>query len=112
MKSNFWFYFGLGINVISLLIAASNMWVMRPAAAFAVGNGNYVSPMDSLTPHGRMMLWLAPLTLLGLIAVACWLKSAGKMLAANILLWIPALPMLVALVVCGGLVVLFILFGK
>ena len=47
-----------------------------------------------------------------LIITAFWLRSIGKMMGANILLWITGLPILVMFILWGGLALLFILFGK
>jgi hypothetical protein len=50
-------------------------------------------------------MWLMVLLLAGWIALAFWLKSLGKLLAANIMIWLPAVPM----VIVGGLALLFII---
>ena len=112
MKSNFWFYFGLVIDAIILLISASNVLSMYSASTYAVWSDVTNTPIQGMTNFGRLMLWLIPLALLALMAAAFWLKSKGKMLAANILLWVPALPMLVIMVLGGGFALLFILFGN
>ncbi len=112
MKSNLWFYSGLAIDAIILLISASNVISMYSSSAYAVWSDVTNTPIQGMTNFGRLMLWLIPLALLALMAAAFWLKSRGKMLAANILLWVPALPMLTMIVFGGGFVLLFILFGK
>lgn len=50
-------------------------------------------------------MWLMVLLLAGWIALAFWLKSLGKLLVANIMIWLPAVPM----VIVGGLALLFII---
>jgi len=44
------------------------------------------------------------LLLAGWIGLAFWLKSLGKLLVANILIWLPAVPLLIV----GGLALLFL----
>lgn len=112
MKSNHWFYLGFAIDLITLLITVTSVFTMfEPTQGLdGIPNGSNIS--DGMTSFGRLMTWLIPLVLLALMAVAFWLKFRGKMLAANIMLWIPALPMLVMMVLWGGLALLFMLFGK
>ena len=112
MKNNFWFYAGLGIDVLTLLISLSSALMMDSGSALKGMDGPIDSSMSGMTDFGRLLAWLIPLILFALICAALWLKSRDKMLAANILLWIPALPMLAGIVLWGGLAVLFILFGK
>lgn len=99
MKSIHLFYIGLAIDAFILLLTASNIFMYRNTA-------------DGYSNTGRMIMMAMPLVLLALIAAAWWLKSVGKMMIANILLWIPALPMAGGILLWGGLAVLFILFGK
>lgn len=68
-------------------------------------------PAEGLTAVGRLSLWLIPLLLLVLIGLAFWLKKTGKMLPANILLWIPAAPFLLGVILWGGMAVLSIVGG-
>lgn len=110
MKSNGLFYFGVAINAFVLLASASSVLMMYKH--FEGINGTSISPMVDMPLSGRFLLWLIPFALLTLIGGAFWLKSNGKMRIANILLWIPALPMLAMILLWGGLAVLFILFGK
>ena len=112
MKSNFWFYFGLAIDLITLFTAITSVSTMLEPTQNLDGtpNGGHIG--DSMTAFGRLMTWLIPVVLIALMAAAFWLKSVGKMLAANILLWITALPMLAMIVFWAGFALLFILFGK
>lgn len=99
MKSNYLFYAGVAIDGFVMLLAFSNYMLSR-----GFENG--------LTRAGHLASMLIPLAFLVLIALAFWLRASGKTLLANILLWIPALPLAGALLLWGGLAVLFILFGK
>lgn len=99
MKSVLWFNIGAGIDVLLLLISLSSAFSMRGYS-------------DGLSPLGRIAVLLIPLLLLALLGIAFWLKSNGKTMAANILLWIPALPMAGAIVLWGGLALIFLLFSK
>ncbi len=76
------------------------------------GTDNGMNIGDGMTTFGRLMTWLIPLGLIALMALAFWLRSKGKLLAANLLVSITALPMLAGIVIWGGLALLFILFGK
>lgn len=99
MKSTLWFNIGVCIDAIILLLSLSSVALTRGSA-------------DGYSPVGRILTIVIPLVLLVLIGIAFWLKSTGRIAAANILLWIPALPMAGALVLWGGLALIFILFGK
>ncbi len=110
MKSNWLFYLGVSINAIVLWVSTSNALMMHKN--FKGINGTDISPLEGMPAWSRLTLWLIPLALLALIGLAFWLKTNRKMSAANILLWIPALPMLAMILFWGGLALLFILFGK
>jgi len=110
MKSNIIFYIALVIDILALLVMVNNT-VMTTMPMKPV-NGYDLSPSSGLTSFGKMMNWIIPAGMLGLILCGYWLRKSGKLLAANVLLSIPAVPVLLALVICGGLAVLFILFGK
>ncbi|HLP95663.1 MAG TPA: hypothetical protein VK168_16585 [Saprospiraceae bacterium] len=99
MRSNAIFYFTLLINAITLLVSLSGVSAM--SATHDAG------ACDGLTDAGRTASWAIPVMLMALMALAFWLRTRGKMLAANLLLLVPALPMLVGLVLWGGLAVLF-----
>lgn len=99
MRSNLLFYLGVGIDGFALLTTLSNLFMMRDFS-------------DGMTGAGRVVTIAIPLALLILIGLAFWFRHLGKMLLANILLWIPALPVAGGVVIWGGLAVLFVLFGK
>ena len=99
MKSALWFNIGVGIDTLVLLLSLSSVYLTRDYA-------------DGLSPMGPITLILIPLVLLVLIGAAFWLKSIGKIHVANILLWIPALPMAGGILLWGGLALIFILFSK
>ena len=107
MKSKGLFFAGLGVNAIVLLIAVSKLGMMQTTI-----QGLDATAMDGMTGIGRVVSWLIPVAIITLAGTAFWLKSTGKMLAANILIWIPALPILAVILMWGGLAVLFILFVK
>lgn len=105
MRAPWIFYLGFAVDAIILIVAAGNLLVIQFVFSDAM-------PAEGLTSVGRVALWLIPLALLALIISAYRLRSAGKLLAANILLWIPALPLAASLLLWTGLAVVFILFGK
>ncbi len=112
MRSNLLFYLGLTINAITLLVTLGNVFTLFEPTQNFDGSYNGDNISDGMTASGRLMTWLIPLGLIALMALAFWLRSRGKLLAANILVCLPALPMLAGIVIWGGLAVLFILFGK
>lgn len=112
MRSNALFYLVLAINAVTLLVTFGNVFTMFTPVQNLDGGYNGSNISDGMTAFGRLMTWLIPLGLIALMALAIWLRSKGKLLAANILMCIPALPMLVGIVIWGGLALLFILFGK
>ncbi|MCK6695828.1 MAG: hypothetical protein L6Q97_27445 [Thermoanaerobaculia bacterium] len=99
MKNIPWFYIGVGIDAFALLLALTNFFAMRNAG-------------DGLAPAGRIAVVAIPLLLLALIGAAFWLRANGKIQLANILVWIPALPIAGVVVLWGGLALVFALFGK
>jgi hypothetical protein len=99
------FYIGLAIDAMLLLMMLSNAMLMP--------EGTYPEdPTAGLTAWGRFAIWAFPAALIGLMATAWMLKAAGAMVFAVVLLWLPAVPFAIALVVGGGLAILFILFGN
>lgn len=112
MRSNLLFYLGLSINVITLLVTIGDVMTMFDPTQNLDGSYDGGNIGDGMTTLGRMMTWLIPVSLIALMALAFWLRSKGKLLAANILVCILALPMLIGVVIIGGLALLFILFGK
>ncbi|MCC7466422.1 MAG: hypothetical protein IT261_09145 [Saprospiraceae bacterium] len=112
MRSNLVFFIALAINAFSLLIMAGNISTLYAPTRNFDGSLNGGTMGDGMTVYGKLMTWLLPAGLLLLISLAIWLRVKGKLLAANLLLTIPALPMLAAIVIWGGLALIFILFGK
>jgi hypothetical protein len=112
MRSNTLFFIALAINAISLFILLGNVSVMFAPTRNFDGSLNGGTIGDGMTVYGKLITWLLPAGLILLLALAIWLRVKGKLLAANLLVSIPALPMLAAIVIWGGLALLFILFGK
>ena len=110
MRSGKIFYIGIAINIFAVLLSVDNSFLMDSSVRSS--DGTVYSTDNGLSSYGKMMSWLIPLGFLAVIGTGFWLRSAGKTLAANILVWVPALPMLAGILVWGGLAVLFILFGK
>jgi hypothetical protein len=110
MKFKWLFYLGVGINAITILITVYNLPMMSSTVQ---GLGGESSPTNSgMATFGKLMSWAIPLCLIAVVGASFWLRSNGKILASNILVWIPALPALAVIVFFGGLMLLFILFGK
>jgi hypothetical protein len=78
MKAIWFFYLGAGIDLIALLIAAYFML-----------SDQIKGSSDANNP----LMLIVTLALAALIGAAFWLKGAGKIGAANVLLWIPGLPL-------------------
>jgi hypothetical protein len=78
MKAIWFFYIGAGIDIFALLIAVY----------FMVGDA-----LKGISGTNNPTMLSVALLMAALIGVAFWLKSAGKLVAANILLWIPGLPL-------------------
>jgi hypothetical protein len=102
------FYIGLAIDTSLLLMMCSNAF-LTPGGF--TGATFPTDPTAGLTDYGRFMLWASPLALVALMGVAWLLKAVGATIVAVVLLWVPALPFAIALVVGLGLAILFILFG-
>lgn len=112
MRSNLLFYVGLALNLFSLYLSIGSISTLFALTQNFDGTYNGGTIGDGMTAFGRLMTWLIPLVLIALMALAFGLRAKGKLLAANILVCIPALPMLAMIVFWGGLALLFILFGK
>lgn len=112
MKSNWFFWLFLSINMITLLVSVMSMATMFTPVQNLDGSLNGSPVSNGMTAFGRLLTWLIPLVLVVWMAIAFWLRSKGKISAANILLGISAAPMLIGIVLWGGLAVIFILFGK
>lgn len=91
MKSIWFFYIGLGVDAIALLIAVYFMFSDMLKGTRGTNNPT----MFGLT-----------LAMAALIAGALLLKNAGRLGLANILLWVPGLP----LAGYGLMILLFIIF--
>jgi hypothetical protein len=112
MRSNLLFYVGLALNLFSLYLSIGSISTLFAPTQNFDGSLNGGTIGDGMTASGRLITWLIPLVLVALMALAFGLRAKGKLLAANILVCIPALPMLAMIVFWGGLALLFILFGK
>lgn len=110
MKSIIIFYTAIVIDIFTLLVMVNNAVMM--SVPMKPVNGYDLSPSAGLTSFGKIMNWVFPAGLLAVILIGYWLRKSGKLMAANVLLAIPAVPIGIALIICGGLAVLFILFGK
>lgn len=91
MKSIWFFYIGLGVDAIALLIAV--YFMLSDMLKGTRGTNN--PTMFGLT-----------LAMAALIAGALLLKNAGRLGLANILLWVPGLP----LAGYGLMILMFIIF--
>lgn len=91
MKSIWFFYIGLGVDAIALLIAV--YFMLSDMLKGTRGTNN--PTMFGLT-----------LAMAALIVGAFLLKNAGKLGLANILLWVPGLP----LAGYGLMILMFIIF--
>ena len=98
MKATHFFHIGLVVDSLILILGIAGILSMSSAS-------------EGLSPLGKQMLWLFPALLVLIMGAAIALKNAGKLLPANILLWIPALPMLVSILLWGGLALLFVIAG-
>lgn len=104
------FNIGAAIDLLVLLFLIYNSVMMNSNLMGISGAKNMtVSDMPAMF---TLALWMIPVVLACMIAIAFGLKMRGKMLSANILLWIPALPLLTMIVLWGGLALIFILFSK
>jgi len=92
MRATIFFYIGAVLTGIFFLITVTNT-----LTTIQIMQGQPGSDYS-------WAMWLMVLLLAGLIALAFWLKSMGKMFVANILIWLPAVPLLFV----GGLAFLFI----
>lgn len=109
MAATWFFYAGMGIDAIVLLMMMLNLLVMTMVGGIDGIDG---SPAEGLSSVGWAALWLLPLLLLALMGAAHRLKTRGAMLVASLLLWLPALPFLGGVSLWGGLAVVFVLFGR
>jgi hypothetical protein len=91
MKAIYFFYTGAFIDILAVLIAI--YFVLTDMAKGTSGTNNPT-------------MYTALSVLIALVGAAFWLKSIGKIVFANILLWVPAFPLF-----CYGLMILlFVVF--
>lgn len=109
MRSGLLFFVGLSIDAVILIITVSNLLMMNTAIKALPDPQGTVA--DDFSTIGQLIVWLIPILLISLIVAAFLLRSTGKLLLANILLWIPALPMAGGILLWGGLAILFVIFG-
>jgi hypothetical protein len=91
MKAIHFFYVGAGLDMLMLLAGLFSF-----ASLFT-----YVPEQSRINIALMVIFLLAGLAWLGL---AFWLKNKGKMLVANILVWLPAAPVLM----WAGLALIFV----
>lgn len=109
MKNNVFFTIGLVIDAFALVLTLSNALFMNTPVK---GVGGVETDLnDGLTDAGRLANWLIPVVLTILIAAGWWCRVKGKIALANILVWIPALPMLVGILIWAFLALLFLVAG-
>ena len=104
------YYLGFAIDTILLLMACGNALFLVFGPSFDVG-----LPDDApagLTAIGRIAMWAIPLVLVGLMVTAHWLKTRGALMAANVLLWLPALPFGLAAAGWVALMIAFAIGGR
>lgn len=109
MTATWFFYAGLGIDAIVLLMMVSNLLMMITVGGIDGIDGPAGSGLSGI---GWVALWLMPLLLLALMGAAHRLKARGSVAMASLLLWLPALPFLAGIVLWGGLAVVFLLFDR
>lgn len=91
MKAIWFFNIGAGIDVLAVIIAL--YFVVSDILSGTSGTNN-------------PSMYKAILAMLVLIGLAFWLRHIGKMVLANILLWIPGFP----LACYGIMILLFVIF--
>ncbi|MBK9109505.1 MAG: hypothetical protein IPM92_14310 [Saprospiraceae bacterium] len=99
MNSGLIFKLGLVANVLLIILSVSGMYLSRGSE-------------DGFSPQGKILAWLIPVILSLLIMLALFLRNKGNMTLANILLWIPATPFIIGVLITGFLALVFNLFGK
>jgi hypothetical protein len=104
------YYLGLLIDALLLLLACGSAMMMH--STLVSSDGVAIDASDGLTAFGRIAAYGIPLLLFALMGVAHALKTRGSIVAANVLLWLPALPFGLALIFWGGLAVIFALFSR
>ncbi len=90
---------GFVVIILMILLQVTNMYYSRGF-------------MDAFSAQGRLYSWLLPIGLVALLLFSLFLKSKGRLLFANILIWIPATPFIIGLAITAFLALVFNLFGK
>jgi hypothetical protein len=107
-----WLYsLGLLIDALLLLLACGSAMTMV-GSTITSSDGTTIDTAAGLAPMGWVMLGAIPLALVALMATAAALRKRGSVVAANVLLWLPALPFGISLLFWGGLAVIFALFSR
>jgi hypothetical protein len=109
INSNLLFKIGLGIDLLLLLLLAQG-WLLMNSPMQGVG-GQEIQAGEGLTSIGRSLTMALPLGLLALMLAGYGLHVRGQSVAANVVVWVPALPVLLALLLWGGLAFVFVVFG-
>ncbi len=109
IHSNLLFKIGLGIDLLLLLLLAQGWWLMNSPMQ-GVG-GQEIPAGDGLSTMGRQLTMALPVGLVVLMLVGYGLHVRGQSLAANVVVWVAALPVLLCLLLWGGLALVFVLFG-
>lgn len=93
------FKIGILADILLIMLSVSGMYFSKDS-------------MDGYSQMGKIFVWLIPLAISILILLALFLKSKDKLMLANILLWIPATPFVIGLLITAFLALVFNLFGK
>lgn len=99
MNSGLFFKIGFLANVLLIILSVSGMYLSRGSE-------------DGFSPQGKILAWLIPCILSLLLFIALFLRSKEKTILANILLWIPATPFIIGVLITAFLALVFNLFGK
>jgi hypothetical protein len=109
IHSNLLFKIGLGIDLLLLLLLAQGWWLMNSPMQ-GLG-GQEIQADEGLTTIGKQLTVVLPLILVALMMAGYGLHVRGQSVAANVVVWVPALPVLLALLLWGGLAFVFVVFG-
>lgn len=99
MIYNVLFKIGLMANLLLIILSTFGMYMSRDS-------------QNAYSPQGRIMVWLIPCVIALIIILALYLKNKGSIKLANLLLWIPATPFIIGVLITGFLALVFNLFGK
>jgi hypothetical protein len=91
MKGIHFFFFGAGLDIIALIVAFYFMLIDLNSQSGGTNNPT---------------MFKAVFAMIALLCLAFWLKSAGYLTIATILVWVPGFPLF-----CYGLMILaFVIF--